>query len=63
MKNISLDIKKAACFLEEGAVAAFEPQVKAALEALEKSEGDEECTAQDRITRDQCHRGECDEYV
>ena len=35
MKNISLDIKKAACFLEEGAVAAFEPQVKAALEALE----------------------------
>ena len=35
MKNISLDIKKATCFLEEGAVAAFEPQVKAALEALE----------------------------
>ena len=35
MKNISLDIKKAACFLGEGAVAAFEPQVKAALEALE----------------------------
>ena len=35
MKNISLDIKKAACFLKEGAVAAFEPQVKAAQEALE----------------------------
>ena len=35
MKNISLDITKAACFLEEGAVKAFEPQVKAAQEALE----------------------------
>ena len=36
MKNISLDITKAACFLEKGAVEAFEPQVKAAQEALEK---------------------------
>ena len=36
MKNISLDITKAACFLQEGAVKAFEPQVKAAQEALEK---------------------------
>ena len=35
MKNISLDITKASCFLKEGAVAAFEPQVKAAQEALE----------------------------
>ena len=35
MKNISLDITKAACFLGEGAVKAFEPQVKAAQEALE----------------------------
>ena len=35
MKNISLDITKAACFLQEGAVKAFEPQVKAAQEALE----------------------------
>ena len=36
MKNICLDITKAACFLPEGAVKAFEPQVKAAQEALEK---------------------------
>ena len=36
MKNIRLDITKAACFLPEGAVKAFEPQVKAAQEALEK---------------------------
>ena len=35
MKNISLDITKAACFLAEGAVSALEPQVKAAQEALE----------------------------
>jgi len=35
MKNISLDITKASCFLEEGAVASFEPQVKAAQQALE----------------------------
>ncbi len=35
MKNICLDITKASCFLKEGAVAAFEPQVKAAQEALE----------------------------
>ena len=36
MKNISLDITKAAQFLSEGAVKAYEPQVKAAQEALEK---------------------------
>ena len=35
MKNISLDINNASCFLAEGAVAAFEPKVKAAQEALE----------------------------
>ncbi|MCR5130958.1 MAG: glucose-6-phosphate isomerase [Prevotella sp.] len=35
MKNISLDITKAACFLAEGAVKAYEPKVKAAQEALE----------------------------
>ena len=35
MKNITLDITKAAQFLEAGAVEAYEPQVKAAQEALE----------------------------
>ena len=35
MKSISLDITKAACFLEAGAVKAFEPKVKAAQDALE----------------------------
>ena len=35
MSNIKLDITKAACFLEKGAVEAFEPKVKAAQEALE----------------------------
>jgi len=35
MKNISLDITKAACFLEAGAVKAFDAQVKAAQESLE----------------------------
>ena len=35
MKNIKLDISKAACFLSEGAVKALEPQIKAAQEALE----------------------------
>ena len=30
MSNIKLDITKAACFLEAGAVKAFEPKVKAA---------------------------------
>lgn len=35
MKNISLDITKAAQFLKEGAVKAYEPKVKAAQEALE----------------------------
>ena len=36
MKNISLDMTKAACFLEAGAVEAFEPKVKAAQAALEQ---------------------------
>ena len=36
MKNISLDITKAACFLEAGAVEAFEPKVKEAKKALEE---------------------------
>ncbi len=35
MSIIKLDITKAACFLQEGAVKAFEPKVKAAQEALE----------------------------
>lgn len=35
MKSINLDITKAAQFLAEGAVAAYEPKVKAAQEALE----------------------------
>ncbi len=35
MKNITLDISKAAQFLKEGAVKAYEPKVKAAQEALE----------------------------
>ena len=35
MKNISLDITKAAQFLDEGGIAAYEPAVKAAQEALE----------------------------
>ena len=35
MKSISLDITKAAQFLNAGAVEAFEPKVKAAQEALE----------------------------
>jgi len=35
MKSISLDITKAAQFLSEGAVEAYEPQAKAAQEALE----------------------------
>ena len=35
MKNISLDISKAAMFLKDGAVKAYEPEVKAAREALE----------------------------
>ena len=35
MSNIKLDITKAACFMEAGAVKAFEPKVKAAQEALE----------------------------
>ena len=35
MKSISLDITKAASFLNEGAVKAYEPQVIAAREALE----------------------------
>ena len=35
MSNIKLDITKAACFLEKGAVEAFEPKVNTAQEALE----------------------------
>ena len=35
MKNIQLDITKASQFLSKDAIAAFEPQVKAAQEALE----------------------------
>lgn len=35
MKNISLDITKAAQFLDEGVIAAYEPAVKVAQEALE----------------------------
>ena len=35
MKNISLDISKAACFLKAGAVEAFEPKVNDARHALE----------------------------
>jgi len=35
MKNLTLDITKAAQFLNEGAVKAYEPKVKAAQEALE----------------------------
>ena len=35
MSNIKLDITKAACFLEAGAVKAFEPKVKEAQAALE----------------------------
>ncbi|SFG25197.1 glucose-6-phosphate isomerase [Prevotella sp. KH2C16] len=37
MKNISLDITKAAQFLNAGAVEAFEPKAKAAREALENA--------------------------
>ena len=36
MKRISLDITKAACFLSEGAVKAYEPKVKEAQKALEE---------------------------
>ena len=36
MNNIKLDITKAACFLEAGAVKAFEPKVKDAQKALEE---------------------------
>ena len=35
MKSISLDITKAVSFLKAGTVEAYEPQVKAAQEALE----------------------------
>ena len=43
MKSISLNITKAASFLAEGAVKAYEPKVKAAQEALENGtcEGDD----------------------
>ena len=39
MKNIQLNIVKAEQFLANGAVAAYEPQVKAAMETLEKGTG------------------------
>ena len=39
MKNIQLNIAKAEQFLANGAVAAYEPQVKAAMETLEKGTG------------------------
>ena len=39
MKNIQLNIAKAEQFLANGAVAAYEPQVKAAMETLEKGNG------------------------
>ena len=39
MKNIQLNIAKAEQFLVNGAVAAYEPQVKAAMETLEKGTG------------------------
>ena len=35
MSNIKLDITKAACFLQAGAVEAFEPTIKAAQASLE----------------------------
>ena len=35
MKNIQLDITKATQFLQADAIAAYEPKVKAAQEALE----------------------------
>ena len=35
MKKIGLDLTKAACFLDEGAVKAFEPKVKAAQLSME----------------------------
>ena len=35
MKNISLDITKATCFLNEGAVSALESKVKASQDSLE----------------------------
>ncbi len=35
MKNISLDITKAACFLQDGVVKAYEPKIKEAQQALE----------------------------
>ena len=43
MKSISLDFTKAASFLGEGAVEAYEPKAKAALEALENNT----CTGND----------------
>ena len=39
MKNIQLNIAKAEQFLANGAVAAYETQVKAAMETLEKGNG------------------------
>ena len=39
MKSISLNIEKAIQFLPEGSIAAYEPQVKAAMDTLEKGTG------------------------
>ena len=39
MKRISLNIEKAAQFLPAGSIAAYEPQVKAAIETLEQGTG------------------------
>ena len=39
MKNIQLNIAKAEQFLANGAVTAYETQVKAAMETLEKGNG------------------------
>ena len=36
MKNISLNIDKVAKFVSKEGIAAYEPQVKAAMETLEK---------------------------
>ena len=39
MKNISLNIDKVAKFVSKEGIAAYEPQVKAAMETLEKGTG------------------------
>ena len=49
MNNIKLDITKAACFLEAGAVKAFEPKVKDAQKALEEGTCWGGCTCPQRL--------------